>query len=162
LHADHAGGACRPDGSPRFPNAVHHVHDADWRFFAEADDDDDFEGRTAMQAIEERGRLSVTTKDRTIVEGVRVIHTPGHTPGHRSVLVEDGDDAMLLTGDLLHIPIQVAHPEWASTHDVDPMLGVGARRMLLFRARYRGWRVAVSHFGRPFGRVGDDGWIEVG
>jgi len=29
LHADHAGGACLPDGSPRFPNAVHHVHPED-------------------------------------------------------------------------------------------------------------------------------------
>jgi glyoxylase-like metal-dependent hydrolase (beta-lactamase superfamily II) len=161
LHADHAGGACRPDGSPRFTNAIHHVHDADWRFFAHADTDD-FEGRTAMLAIEERGRLSVTREDRSIVEGIHLIHAPGHTPGHRSVLVEDGDESLLLTGDLLHVPIQVAHPEWPSTHDVDAMLGVGSRRRLLFRARHRRWRVAVSHFGRPFGRVGDDGWVELG
>jgi glyoxylase-like metal-dependent hydrolase (beta-lactamase superfamily II)/molybdopterin-guanine dinucleotide biosynthesis protein A len=167
LHADHAGGACMPDGSPRFPNAVHHVHEADWRFFARPQDDgsagaeaDDVEGRAAIRGLEERGQLSVTAADGTIADGVRVVHTPGHTPGHRSVVVADGDEAMLFTGDLLHLPIQVSHPEWPSSHDVDPMLGVGSRRMLLFRARRRGWRLAVTHFGRPFGRVGDDGWIE--
>ena len=158
LHADHAGGACRPDGSPRFPDATHHVHDADWRFFVTATDDDDFEGRSAMTSLEAAGQLSISSDDRTIVEGVRVLHTPGHTPGHRCVVVEGGGQALLLTGDLLHQPIQVAHPEWASSHDEDRMLGVASRRILLFRARERGWRLAVTHFGRPFGRVGDDGW----
>ncbi|HZD79569.1 MAG TPA: MBL fold metallo-hydrolase, partial [Actinomycetota bacterium] len=32
LHADHAGGAVVA-GRPRFPNAVHHVHPADWSAF---------------------------------------------------------------------------------------------------------------------------------
>jgi glyoxylase-like metal-dependent hydrolase (beta-lactamase superfamily II) len=158
LHADHAGGACRPDGMPRFPNASHHVHDADWRFFATATDEDDFGGRAAMAALEGTGQLAITSEDRTIVPGVQMLHTPGHTPGHRCVVVDDDGGATLFTGDLLHQPIQIAHPEWASWHDEDEMLGVASRRILLFRARQRGWRVAVTHFARPFGRVGDGGW----
>jgi glyoxylase-like metal-dependent hydrolase (beta-lactamase superfamily II) len=158
LHADHAGGACRPDGTPRFPNAVHHVHDADWRFFATSTDDDDFEGRTAMTSLDGMGQLSISSDDRTIVDGIRVLHTPGHTPGHRCAVLQSEDDGLLLTGDLLHHPIQIAHPEWASSHDEDEMLGVASRRILLFRARQRGWRVAVTHFARPFGRLGDNGW----
>jgi len=158
LHADHAGGACRPDGAPRFPNATHHVHDADWRFFATATDEDDLGGRAAMAALERTGQLSITSDDRWVLPGVRVLHTPGHTPGHRAVLLDDGDDGLLLTGDLLHHPIQVAHPEWASSHDEDELLGVGSRRILLFRARQRNWRLAVTHFARPFGRVTVDGW----
>ena len=158
LHADHAGGACLPDGAPRFANAMHHVHDADWRFFATVTEEDDFGARAAMVALEGTGQLSRTSEDRAIVPGLRVMHTPGHTPGHRSVLVDDGVDPLVFTGDLVHHPVQIAHPEWPSSHDVDELLGVGSRRILLFRARQRNWRVAVTHFARPFGRVGDEGW----
>jgi glyoxylase-like metal-dependent hydrolase (beta-lactamase superfamily II) len=86
LHSDHAGGACRPDGESRFPNAVHHVHPADWDFFANADDPDDFNGRRAMHRLEDLGMLDLAPEDREVVPGVRVLHSPGHTPGHRSVL----------------------------------------------------------------------------
>jgi glyoxylase-like metal-dependent hydrolase (beta-lactamase superfamily II) len=158
LHADHAGGACLPDGTPRFVNATYHVHDADWRFFADATDEEDFGGRTAMGSLERAGQLAVTSDDHAIVPGVRVLHTPGHTPGHRCVLLQADEDALLLTGDLLHQPIQVAHPEWASWHDEDEMLGVASRRILLFRAKDRGWRLAVSHFAEPFGLLTDEGW----
>jgi glyoxylase-like metal-dependent hydrolase (beta-lactamase superfamily II) len=159
LHADHAGGACHADGSPRFPNAVHHVHDADWRFFGTAVGPDDFGGRAAMAALETTGQLALSSDDRSIVPGVRVLHTPGHTPGHRCILLEANGDTLLLTGDLLHQPIQILHPEWASSHDEDEMLGVAARRILLFRARDRGWQLAVTHFARPFGTVTDGGWL---
>ncbi len=153
LHSDHAGGACRPDGEPRFPNAVHHVHPADWDFFAGADDPGDFNGRSAMRRLQELGRLDLDDRDREVAPGVRVVHSPGHTPGHRSVILTDGPSSMLLTGDLLHLPIQVAHPEWESGHDKDPGLGVASRVGLLTRARDGRWHVAVSHFGQPLGRV---------
>ena len=119
LHADHAGGACLPDGAAQFRNAVHHVHPADWSFFARPTGKQDFEGRTAMTMLEEQGRLDLRPDDHEVVTGVRVIHTPGHTPGHRSVVLADGSMTLLLTGDLLHLPIQVAHPDWASSHDQD-------------------------------------------
>ena len=157
LHSDHAGGACRPDGEPRFPNAVHHVHPADWDFFAGADDPDDFQGRSAMRRLEELGMLDLDPGDREVVPGVRVLHSPGHTPGHRSVLLADDRFSMLLTGDLLHLPIQVSHPAWESGHDEEPGRGVVSRIGLLARARDERWSVAVSHFARPFGGVlGDE------
>jgi glyoxylase-like metal-dependent hydrolase (beta-lactamase superfamily II) len=153
LHSDHAGGACRPDGEPRFPNAVHHVHPADWAHFAVADDPEDLQGRSAMRRIEELRMLDLDPADREVVPGVRVLHSPGHTPGHRSVLLVDRSSSMLFTGDLLHLPIQVAHPEWGSNHDEEPELGAASRIGLLTRARDERWGVAVSHFGRPFGGV---------
>lgn len=153
LHSDHAGGACSEDGEPRFPNAIHHVHPADWDFFAGADDPEDFQGRSAMRRLEELGMLNLDPGDREVAPGIRVLHSPGHTPGHRSVLLTDGASSMLLTGDLLHLPIQVSHPEWASSHDQEPELGAASRVGLLTRARDERWGVAVSHFGRPFGGV---------
>lgn len=155
LHADHAGGTTRADGEARFPNAVHHVHPADWSFFALVDDPDDFNARQDMAILEEAGMLDLSPEDREIVPGVRTVHAPGHTPGHRCVLVEDGPFRMLLAGDLLHLPAQVAHPEWESSHDEDPEEGAATRVALLQRARAERWGVAVSHFGSPFGGVAD-------
>jgi glyoxylase-like metal-dependent hydrolase (beta-lactamase superfamily II) len=162
LHADHAGGAVRPDGEARFPNAVYHVHPADWSFFALVDDPEDFNAREDMLILEEAGMLDLSPGDREIVPGVRVLHAPGHTPGHRCVLVTDGPFTMLLAGDLLHLPFQVAHPEWDSSHDEDPEEGAISRTRLLERACEERWGVAVSHFARPFGGVvgveGDRRW----
>jgi glyoxylase-like metal-dependent hydrolase (beta-lactamase superfamily II) len=153
LHADHAGGACRPDGGAQFGNAVHHVHPADWSFFAGPAGGQDCAGRTAMTMLDKQGRLDLRPGDHEVVTGVRVIHTPGHTPGHRSVVLADGSMTLLLTGDLLHLPIQAAHPQWASSHDQDAELGSQTRTAILDRALENDWGLAVSHFARPFGTV---------
>ena len=41
--------------------------------------------------------------DVEIVKGVHVLQTPGHTPGHQSVLVETSEGTILLTGDACRI-----------------------------------------------------------
>jgi hypothetical protein len=76
------------------------------------------------------------------------------------VILSDDGEVILLTGDLLHLPTQVAHPGWWSSHDEDPQLGAAARRLLLWRAAQDGWRLGVPHFARPFGSVGPKGWLE--
>lgn len=157
LHADHAGGATR-DGQPRFRNATYHLHPGDWERFAEADDEQDYVARQALVTVQEAGALDLDPGDREVAPGISVRHTPGHTPGHRSVLVRDGDDTVLITGDVLHLPVQAAHPGWPSSHDEDPRIGAVSRRLILWRAANAGWRVVVNHFAVPSGRVGADGW----
>jgi glyoxylase-like metal-dependent hydrolase (beta-lactamase superfamily II) len=146
------------DGEPVFPHAVHHVHAADWSYFGHPERVGGFTARGPMGELERRGRLDVTADDRGVVPGVRVVHAPGHTPGHRAVLVESGGETLLLTGDLLHVPIQVAQPEAPGNHDVDAEEACRSRARLVREARDGGWRVAVTHFGRPFGRVDAEGW----
>jgi glyoxylase-like metal-dependent hydrolase (beta-lactamase superfamily II) len=161
LHADHSGGACRPNGTPRFPNARHHVHPDDWAFFEEHRTPEDFTGRFAMKQIEANGMLELDPSDHAISEGLSLVHAPGHTPGHRAVRLEEGDLTLLLTGDLLHTTPQIRVPEWPSNHDEDPELAAEQRAAHLGVAGERSWAVAVSHFGRPFGRVTDDGWRSI-
>jgi glyoxylase-like metal-dependent hydrolase (beta-lactamase superfamily II) len=156
LHADHAGGIASGD-VPRFPNATYHLHPADLRAFAEAGDDDYVAVRPARR-LAELGVLHREGTNHDVLPGVRVVHTPGHTPGHRSVLLRDHDEGLLLTGDLLHLPVQITQQEWFSEHDEDPLLGVASRRLMLWRAESHGYRVGVSHFAEPFGRVVDRRW----
>jgi glyoxylase-like metal-dependent hydrolase (beta-lactamase superfamily II) len=161
LHADHSGGACLPKGSPRFRNARYHVHPDDWAFFEEQRTPDDFTGRFAMATVEELGMLDLDASDHDVLHGVHLRHAPGHTPGHRVVLLEDGNDTLLLAGDLLHVPPQVVSPDWPSDHDEDPDAACEARVQWVENARSQGWLVAFSHFGRPFGRVEVDGWTSI-
>ena len=70
------------------------------------------------------------------------------------------DDAVLLTGDLLHLPIQATNPSWSSSHDEDPELGARSRTALLGRAAEAGHLIGVPHFARPFGRRSGDAWRE--
>jgi len=157
LHADHAGGIERAELEPRFPNAGYHLHPADLRHFEGAHEDAYVAIRPA-QRLESLGVLRTTDVNHDVAPGVRVIHTPGHTPGHRSVLVRDGEDGLLLTGDLLHLPIQIREREWFSAHDEDALLGVASRRLMLWRAESHAYRVAVPHFAQPFGRVEQGRW----
>ena len=157
LHADHAGGVV-VNGGPRFPNAVHHAHPSDWSFFGAPDRIDGFTARGPMAELERLRMLDLREEDHVVAGGVRVVHAPGHTPGHRAVIVESAGESLLLAGDLLHVPIQIARPEVRGNHDVDPDEASRSRLSLLTLARRGGWSVAVSHFARPFGRVAEDGW----
>lgn len=153
LHADHSGAACRPDGTPRFPNARHHVHPDDWSFFAKHRTPDDFTGRFAMEAIESAGLLNLKPDDHEIVPGLQVRRAPGHTPGHRVVRVDGMTAELWLVGDLLHTTPQIAHPSAPSEHDEDPKLAARVRTSIVEAAMERYWVLGVSHFGQPFGRV---------
>lgn len=154
LHADHAGGAVVA-GEPRFPNAVHVAHPADWEHFGRVGG---YSARSAMGRLVELDMLDLDPEDREVRPGLRVVHAPGHTPGHRVAVLSEGEESALFTGDLLHMPVQVRRPDEPSKHDVDGEKGARSRNDLLSRARAQGWTVAVSHFGHPFGRVGPDGW----
>jgi len=50
--------------------------------------------RHAMSALLELGMLSITEDDQELVPGVRLRHSPGHTPGHRSVILGDVLDVL--------------------------------------------------------------------
>ena len=158
LHADHSGAVCGPDGTLRFPNARHHVHPDDWSFFATERSPGDFTGRFAMSIVEDVGLLDLEGGDHDVGQGLSLLHAPGHTPGHRVVRIDDGNDTLVLTGDLLHTTPQISRPQARSNHDEDPEVASRERARIIEAALMKGWALGVSHFGRPFGRVEADGW----
>jgi glyoxylase-like metal-dependent hydrolase (beta-lactamase superfamily II) len=153
LHADHSGAVCRRDGVLRFPNARHHVHPEDWSFFETQRSPDDFTGRFAMSLVEDAGLLDLAGGDHDVGRGLYLLHAPGHTPGHRVVRIDDGNDTLVLTGDLLHTTPQISHPQARSNHDADPDAAARHRAAIVEAALVKGWALGVGHFGRPFGRV---------
>ena len=88
-----------------------------------------------------------------VIPGVTVLDTPGHTPGHMSVLVTDGDQSLLALGDSMnHAWMNFAHPDWYNGSDTDGPLAVTTRRKLLDMAAAD--RIAVLAYHFPFPGVG--------
>lgn len=88
-----------------------------------------------------------------VAPGVRMVSTPGHTPGHMSVMVESGDSQLLVLGDAItHAFGHFAHPEWHGSMDTDPEACVASRKALLDMAATD--RIAVVGYHFPFPGVG--------
>src|SRR5688572_14225877 len=110
LHTDHIGWAVDA-GTPYFGAARYLVPRAD----VEALDrfHPDLDG-AVLAPLRESGQLVPVEGDLDVAAGVRVVATPGHTPGHQSVLL---DGSVLFTGDLLVHTVQLVDPELAYAHD---------------------------------------------
>lgn len=145
LHTDHVGWAVV--GEPYFPNASYLVPRAD----ADAVDELNPSLRERLlDPLAATGQLRLVAGDTTIAAGVKVVATPGHTPGHQSVLIEyAGGSPVLVTGDLLVHAIQLVAPELAYTLEEDPDAARDSRVTLLAP----GITLATSHLTEPFVRV---------
>lgn len=147
LHGDHVGWAV-PADSP-FINA---------RVIAQKADIDLYAGRRSQAGQFDRliaplraaGRLQEIEGGLVLAPGVRIVPTPGHTPGHQSVWAYQGSESLLITGDLLVHALQLADPELAYSSDLDPDQARETRRTILDDVRTRGSALAASHLGTAF------------
>jgi glyoxylase-like metal-dependent hydrolase (beta-lactamase superfamily II) len=68
--------------------------------------------------------------------------------------VEDGGESAVITGDMIHHPLQLARPEFASTYCADPAQSCVSRRSLFGRLAGGPTLLIGSHFCEPTaGRV---------
>ncbi len=153
LHVDHCGGDRAADGRAFFPEARLVAHQADMDHFSA---DESWLGehvRREFLPFVAEGRVDIRTGGGKVVPGITVEETPGHTPGHMSVVVASGDDEVLIGGDVSHHPVQVAHPGWSSAGDVDPEQAAVTRTEVLARLAATGVLFAAGHYPHPWGRV---------
>lgn len=98
--------------------------------------------------------LDVIAEDTDLTDEVRALHTPGHTPGHMSVLVSSGGQKALIQGDVLIHPAQVTHEDWNAIFDGDWDVATQTRKKLLDEVEADGTPVISCHFPLPgLGRV---------
>lgn len=93
--------------------------------------------------------VDVTADGHVLTDEVRLIATPGHSPGHVSVLIESGGRRALITGDAVHHPVQLARPQWRDITDVDATRAAATRVDLARRAMADGVLVLGTHFAAP-------------
>jgi glyoxylase-like metal-dependent hydrolase (beta-lactamase superfamily II) len=150
LHTDHVGWAvvAGDDGRrPYFPNAEYLLQRDE---FAAIDALNPQLRETLIAPLQAAGRLRLLDGDTPLRDGARAVATPGHTPGHQSVLVADGRETVLVAGDLLVHAVQLLHPEVAYVYEVDPEMARRSRERMLDPGAAARLYVATSHLTEPF------------
>jgi glyoxylase-like metal-dependent hydrolase (beta-lactamase superfamily II) len=103
LHTDHAGGL------NQFPNARFYIQKAELQYAVIAPE---FQFTTHghynadivvdMVRLAYQERVNILVGDHVLFDGISVIHTPGHTPGHQSVMARTDSGLVSILGDAAH------------------------------------------------------------
>ena len=161
LHVDHVGwNTMLEDGRwiPTFPKArylIGRTELAHWR--SEGDAAQQVILGDSVQPIFDAGLAELVEADHRLSPEVWLEPTPGHTPGHVSVIIESEGQRAVSTGDMTHHPCQLAHPDW-SLGDNDPKAAALARSRLFAEWADQTILVIGIHFAAPTaGHVVRDG-----
>jgi glyoxylase-like metal-dependent hydrolase (beta-lactamase superfamily II) len=112
----------------------------------------------SVTPILDAGLATLVETDHRLCDEISLIPTVGHTPGHVSVVIESRGERALITGDFMHHPCQIAHPEWDTTADSDPEQGIRTRRIMFERLADTPVLVIGTHFaGATAGHIVRDG-----
>jgi glyoxylase-like metal-dependent hydrolase (beta-lactamase superfamily II) len=157
-HPDHVGGVLDPDdpASPAFPRARYLVSRTDWETWRRKDVQDAFPfpyiGDT-LEPLMSLGAVDLVDGEGSVGKELTLFPTPGHTPGHYSVLVTSGRESALVAGDVWLHPAQITEPGWESSFDMDAGEAVRTRSALAERVAAEGMTVGVTHFPDPLGQI---------
>ncbi len=158
MHADHVGWNTRlVDGRwvPTFPNARYVFARAEYEHWERAAREHDGEPLNhgsfddSVLPVVEAGRAVLVESDHQIEDGIWLEPAPGHTPGNVVLNVVSGEARAVLSGDVLHHPVQLAHPEWSSRFCDDPDLSRRTRRALIERHADGPTLLLTAHFTAP-------------
>jgi glyoxylase-like metal-dependent hydrolase (beta-lactamase superfamily II) len=160
LHVDHVGWNTRLENGrwvPTFPKARYVMADRELAFWTgkEKEDPSGVPWITdSVLPIVAAQRAQIVKSDFAFSDSVQFLPTPGHTIDHYSVLVgQSGADA-LITGDMIHSPIQGRYPELGMRADYDSAQAGKTRRSVFDRFCEEDTLMCVTHFPAPStGRV---------
>jgi glyoxylase-like metal-dependent hydrolase (beta-lactamase superfamily II) len=160
LHVDHVGWNTRLENGrwvPTFPKAKYLMADRELAFWTQKEKDDPSGVpwiTDSVLPIVAAKRAQIVKSDFAFNEQVQFIPSPGHTIDHYSVLVgRPGRDA-LITGDMIHSPIQGKYPELGMRADYDSRQAGQTRRQVFDRFCDAATLMCVTHFPSPStGRV---------
>ncbi|MBL8550327.1 MAG: MBL fold metallo-hydrolase [Hyphomonadaceae bacterium] len=165
LHIDHVGwNTMLVDGrwTPTFPRARFLMDEAEFEHWRtqEVDPIHRIVFSDSVAPVWDAGLVDLVRSDHQICDEVRLVPTPGHTLGHVSVHVVSKGEEALITGDMVHHPCQLAHPEWGTAFDYDQAQGERTRRDVFARIADRPVLLLGTHFYTPTGgRVVRDGEV---
>lgn len=155
LHYDHVGWNTHlVDGKwvPTFPNARYLFGRKEWESIQELAAKGDWHAEhlpDSLQPIVDAGLTDFVESNHRLCEEVWFEPTPGHTPGHASVRISSKDEDAVITGDLMHHPVQCAIPHKHSAFDHDK--DVACQTRVSFLSRYEDGAALIigSHFPGP-------------
>jgi len=160
LHVDHVGWNTRLENGrwvPTFPKAKYVMADRELAYWTQKEKDDPSGVpwiTDSVLPIVEAKRVQIVKSDFAFNESIQFIPTPGHTIDHYSVLVGRPRQDALITGDMIHSPIQGKYPELGMRADYDSRAAGQTRRQVFDRFCDAATLMCVTHFPSPStGRV---------
>lgn len=153
LHVDHVGWNTRLENGrwvPSFPNARYIFAKTEFDHWSEMNSKASIpEFIDSVLPIVEAGRAEIIGNGHEIGDHVRILPTPGHTPGHVAFALGRSRDEAVFSGDLMHVPLQALYPELSSKWDFDPPQAAATRRKFLERYCETGTLCCTAHFPSP-------------
>jgi glyoxylase-like metal-dependent hydrolase (beta-lactamase superfamily II) len=90
---------------------------------------------------------------------VQAMHTPGHTVGHTSFVINSGGQSLFLVGDITHHVLLIEKPQMEVTFDTDARQGIATRIRVLDMLAAQKMPALVYHLPWPgighFAKQGD-------
>jgi len=161
LHFDHVGWNTKlVNGKwvPTFPQARYLFGQKEfdhWMHLKATGGYHDFEHlHDSIDPILEAGLADFIGPDHQVTDEVSLLPTPGHTPGHVSVVIKSRGQEAIITGDMMHHPIQLIEPGRHANFDMDKAQGARTRREFVDRVADQNVLVIGSHFTDP-----TSGWV---
>ena len=159
LHVDHVGWNTvdDEDGNPVlfFPNAGYFVQQNEWDHWMKPEtvaSQDHL--RQCVSPIESSGRVVLFSGEKALDSNLTLVPAPGHTPGHVTVGINSGGERAVIIGDASHHPLQLDHPDWSPSADVDPRQAATTRASLMDAAAADGRTWIAGHWPHPgMGRI---------
>lgn len=161
MHVDHVGWNTRLVDNrwqPTFSNARYLYAREEWAHWREEEQEYGPVIEDSVQPIFDAGLATLVESTHQVNDEIVLEPTPGHTPGHVSIHITSRDEEAIITGDMIHHPCQIKHPNWSSTADVDASQSAETRDQFLARYADRPVLVIGTHFAGPTaGKIVRDG-----
>jgi glyoxylase-like metal-dependent hydrolase (beta-lactamase superfamily II) len=146
LHFDHAGGLTRWEGEelvPTFPNATIYTTQIEWDEMRNPN----VRSRNTYwkENWEPVQHLVKTFEDEIeIVQGIKMIHTGGHSNGHAIIRLEQSGEVVMHLADIMATHAH-QNPLWVMAYDDYPMTSVFAKEKIVKEVLENNIRVIFYH-----------------
>tara|TARA_Y100000590_G_scaffold356373_1_gene410587 strand:- start:1646 stop:2509 length:864 start_codon:yes stop_codon:yes gene_type:complete len=154
LHADHVGWNTKLNNGkwvPTFPNAKYIFSKIDYEFFNNVKENQPgYQSmKDSVSPIVDAGQASLVSNDIDFTNEISLIPSPGHTPGHYCINIKSENKHAILSGDLIHHPVQIARPDWKTNFCNDPEHAAQTRIEFVNKYTNTGTMILAAHFAEP-------------
>jgi len=156
LHGDHTGwNIDRATGAALFPNARYWIPKADWEHYGAKGGDN---WNEMLAPLDRLGVVDLFEGETGITSSLKLVPTPGHTPGHTSIEVSSQGLRAFILGDAVVDELNLNEPDWANVFDGDDATAIATRHRVIPQLTESGELIVASHLGTTgIGRFVRDG-----
>ncbi|MGD6967866.1 YtnP family quorum-quenching lactonase [Rossellomorea vietnamensis] len=146
MHFDHACGLTRYEGDELvsvFPNAVIYTSQTEWDEMRNPNiRSKNTYWKENWESIAHQ--VKAFKDEIEVLDGVKMIHTGGHSDGHSIILIERGEDKLIHMADLMPTHAH-KNPLWVLAYDDYPMTSIHAKEKWIRKAMDEGYWFLFYH-----------------